>query len=40
MDFIGIGQSLLMASNRKVSQQQAEFNDVVLRGARVGGRSP
>ncbi len=35
MNSADIGQSLLMRSDRRVSQQRAEFDDVVLRGAKV-----
>jgi uncharacterized protein YjbI with pentapeptide repeats len=38
MDSIEIGRSLLMASDHEVSETQAEFNTVVLNGAKVGGQ--
>jgi uncharacterized protein YjbI with pentapeptide repeats len=38
MDSAHIGPILIMASHRSVSEHRAEFNDVVLRGAKIGGQ--
>jgi hypothetical protein len=38
MESIDIGQHLLMASDGTVSEHRAEFHEVVLRDAKVGGQ--
>jgi hypothetical protein len=38
MNSADIGQGLLMHSYRSLSEQRAEFNDVILLGAKVGGQ--
>jgi hypothetical protein len=38
MDSTAIGQSLLMRSDNRESGRRAEFNEVVLNGAKVGGQ--